>query len=148
MYVCMYVCMYVFIYLFIYVYLVLMVGKASPDLDSWDHSLPELVFRVHDPASGVSQASVKSYTFVGLCCDGIAEKSLSFIYIFRTCEKTEEQAGKKNLFKHDETAHEKKNKNMYMSQQAAQAYGRIARIIHLRLCMEIHSISQKYMILL
>ena len=32
--------------------------EASPYLNSWDHSLPELGFRVHDPASGVSQVSI------------------------------------------------------------------------------------------
>ena len=51
-------------FFYIYVCLVLVVAEASPDLDSWDHSLSELGFRVHDPASGVFQASVNSYTFV------------------------------------------------------------------------------------
>ena len=40
-----------------------MVAKASPDLNSWDHSLSEFGFRVHDPESGVFQVSVRSYTF-------------------------------------------------------------------------------------
>ena len=66
-------------YFFIYVYLVLVVAEVSPDLDSRDHSLPELGLRVHDPASGVCQASVYSCTFIDLYCERIPEKSLRFI---------------------------------------------------------------------
>ena len=62
--------------------LVLVVAEASTDLNFWNHFLSELRFGVHYPASGVSQASVNSYTFVDRSCEGIPEKSLSLIYIF------------------------------------------------------------------
>ena len=60
----------------------LVVVEASPYLNYWDHSLPEFGFRVHDSATGVSQASLNTYTLVDLSCEGIPEKALRLTYIF------------------------------------------------------------------